>query len=173
MSDNFFPPIESDRRIAQFLDAWNAAKKDNLVPRKSDFDPTVVPRLLSSIYICEWLPDMGDFQCVLAGEEVNKAWGSSLSGKRLGDVIGQDDHPVICDRWHTILDTPEIHYGMVTERMTEQNFYSAERLTVPLSDKGGIRCYIMGLSLYSFGKIDFTRPALIPEDTIRIACADI
>lgn len=166
-------PQDTDPRIHQFLDAWIAARRDSLVPVRADFDPTWIPRLLSSIYICAWLPDEGDFQCVLAGEEVNRAWGGNLSGKKIGEVIGEDDQPVMRQRWLEIIETPQIHYGLVSERLTQQKFYSAERLTVPLADKEGTPCFIMGLSLYTIGQVDFSRPALFPEDTIRIECAEI
>lgn len=166
-------PPDADPRIIQFLDAWESARRGGLVPARRDFDPTRVPRLLSSVYICKWLPGDGDFQCVLAGEEVNRAWGGSLSGKKIGEVIGEADQPIIRQRWLEITGVPEIHYGLVTERMTEQNFYNAERLTVPLADRDGAVSFIMGLSLYTIGEVDLTRPALFPEDTIRIRCADL
>lgn len=162
---------DADPGIVEFLEGWKQARQDGvLVPRKSDFDPLSIPRLLASTWLYVFDPDAGDFRCLLEGEEVNAAWGGLIKGLSLKQVVGAADHPIVLGRWRQILETPLAHFGKAGERLTEQSIRRAERLILPLADDDGVPAYTLGCSLYRLGPVDLGKAALGPEDIVQIPC---
>ena len=165
---------EADARLGAFLRAWMAARGSALVPSKSAFDPLEVPQLLSFIFLYRYEEEAGDFVCRLAGESVNKAWGHSIRGKSLREVVGAHDYPTIRSRWDRIVGDPLVHYGANRERLSEQNIYRADRLLMPLyGDDTGRLDHVVGVSLYQMNPVSPSRPPLLLEDIHRIQCADL
>lgn len=166
-------PEDADPEIFEFLASWKSVRHGQIMPRKVDWNPMSVPRLLTAIYLYQLVPDLGDFRCLLAGETVNEAWGGSVKGRMLHDVVGPADHPTVIRRWMQILQTPLLHYGKATERLTELETRSAERLLVPLAGDDGRAEFVLGLALYRFSTPEVSREALVPEDIIQIPCAAV
>ena len=118
------PSVESrlagaDPRILVFFHAWNAARRRTLVPLRSDFDPMLIQSLLAHVWLYRFDPAVGDFVCKLAGEEVNLAWGRSIKGRTLREIVGAADHPIMMARWRKLLTVPLLHYGSASERLSE------------------------------------------------------
>lgn len=163
----------ADPRIFRFLNAWRQARKGRLVPEKRDFDPLNVPDLLPYTWLYRYRPELGDFVCRLAGEEVNAAWGASIKGKTLKEVVGDKDHEIVLQRWRSILTVPQSLYGKSDERLTEITHRSAQRLLLPLTDPDGLPAFMLGISLYTFSKNTKPRPTLEESDIIQIPCVDL
>jgi len=163
-------PEDADPDILFFLNAWKSARHGAIMPRKSDWNPMSVPRLLADIFLYQLDQERGDFRCLLAGETINDAWGGSVKGKMLREVVGPVDHPTVLGRWFQILRTPLLHYGKASERLTELRTRSAERLLTPLSNDDGEPEFVLGLALYRFSMSDLSQQSLFPEDIIQIPC---
>ncbi|MBP5856142.1 PAS domain-containing protein [Marivibrio halodurans] len=163
----------ADTRLVAFLDAWAAARDGAPVPRKTAFDPLAVAALLPMVWLYRYEPALGDFVCRLAGESVNQAWGHSIRGMTLRQVVGKADHPTILGRWREIVGTPFIHYGGSRERLSAQSVYQAHRLLMPLAGEAeGMSPpdYVIGISLYHLDPMDRDRMPLMPEDIVRLRC---
>lgn len=163
----------ADLRVFRFLQAWREARDGGPIPRRRAFDPMAAPDLLPWIWLYAWEPDSDDFRCRLAGEQVNAAWGRSIRGLTLHDVVGATDHPTIRARWRRILDELLVHYGARTERLSALETRRAERLLAPLADDAGAARYVLGLSLYAIEASDPTRPALKPDDSVQFPCTEV
>ena len=163
----------ADPRIFVFLEAWRRARHDTLLPLRSDFDPMSVPGLLAQMWMYRYDPVRGDFVCKLAGEEVNAAWGGSIKGKTLRQILGPDDHPIVLQRWKFIQRVPLIHYGSAEERLSALETRIAERLILPLASEPDTVDHILGLSLYRISAANRDRPVLVPEDIVQIPCAEV
>ncbi len=163
----------ADPRIYEFFEAWNDLRAGRLVPRKAAFDPSRVASLLNAVWLYRFDADIDDFVCSLAGENVNDAWGRSIRGRCLRDIVGEKDHPVVLRRWQQIVSVPLIHYGAIQERMSRLATRRAERLIVPLTDDNDVPAFTLGLSLYAIDAGDPNRSALVPEDITQIRCADL
>lgn len=165
---------DPDPRILQFLEAWKAVRGDALVPFKRDFDPSLIPQLLSNIWLYELAPDGADFTCRLAGEDINQTWGGNIAGRPAKSLFGPEDHKIVADIWHAVLETPKIYYAKA-ERMQRNSMYAAERIVLPLRSDASdpIRGYILGASLYSFSNLGNARPERILTNAFHILCSDI
>ncbi|MDF1720879.1 MAG: PAS domain-containing protein [Minwuia sp.] len=163
---------EMDERLHVFLDVWREARGSEIVPMRKSFSPVAVPALLSNIYIYRFDAAIGDYVCDLAGEQVNDAYGRSIKGDTLLQIVGVDDHPVITSRWNRILGVPCIHYGMTGERMSRRPLQTAERLLLPFASSPGQRDTIIGVGLYGERRSLPDHPPLMPSAIVQIPCAD-
>lgn len=163
----------ADSKVLKFFDSWMEARGDRLVPYRQQYSPISIGRLLSSVWLYQYDPLIGDFVCVLSGESVNEAWGGNINGLTLRQIVGEQDHPVVLQRWRRIVEIPAIHYGTAEERLSAQDLRRAERLILPLSEDNDEICAVIGISLYSLGPVDIDRRALHPEDIIQIPCSEL
>jgi hypothetical protein len=164
---------DADPRIIGFLEVWRDARAGRLVPMKRDIDPTRFPTLLPFIWLYRLEPTRGDFVCRLAGESVNDAWGRSIRGRALEEIVGEADYPTIRERWERILSVPQVQYGTALERLSAMSSHRAERLLVPLTSDDGVRDQILGISLYRFDGTSPSRRTLVPEDITLIPCQEL
>jgi len=163
----------ADPRVFEFLAAWLAARQGRLVPVRGDFDPTVVPGLLGCAWLYRFEPDRGDFYCRLAGEDIKATWRGNLRDRSLREIIGEDDHPVVIERWRRILAGPLIQYGAAAEQGNDGEQLRVERMVLPLASESGELDHILGLSLYALAWPNLTRTILVPGATIQIPCAEL
>ncbi|MEQ8814556.1 MAG: PAS domain-containing protein [Thalassobaculum sp.] len=163
----------TDPRVFTFIDAWRAARRGKLVPFRQDFDPTVVPGLLGSVWLYRYEPELGDFVCRLAGEAIKAAWGGNLTGRTLREIIGEDDYAVVIERWRRIMAGPLIQYGAAAELGSDSQQRRVERLVMPLASESGEIDHMLGLSLYALSSPTLTRTILVPGTTVQIPCAEL
>jgi len=166
-------PAGTDARLLTFFDAWRASRTDGPVPAKRDFDPFQVPSLLRYAWLYRLDSPTGDFVCLLAGEDVNHAWGRSIKGETLADVVGEDEHPGILRRWRELLEVPQIQYGQRDEQLTNQALWKAERLLLPMSSDGVQADHIIGVSLYRLATGTELVRTSINEGKFRLRCDEV
>jgi hypothetical protein len=165
--------VAADPRIFEFFHAWRSARRKSLVPLRTDFEPLEIPALLRYVWIYRFDPDLGDFVCKLAGEDINTAWGRSIKGMTLREIVGPADHPVMMGRWTQLLTVPLLHYGSATERLSEMETQVAERLLLPLASDDDTIDHVLGISLYTISGANRTRTPLVPADIVQIPCAEV
>ncbi len=143
---NFLPDMH--RKLIIALNVWRAARKGFLVPQKQEIDPVTMPSLLRSTFLFRAKPAEGDITCLLAGEDINRAWGKPIKGCSLRDLMGENDYPIILERWKRMLETPLILYGRKTERFSTTSIWSQERLVMPLTSTDDRPDHVFGVTIY-------------------------
>ncbi len=160
---------EPSEAVLEFIEAWKAARQGCLVPRKQDFDPSLVPKLLPHLWLYHYDEATDVFVCRLAGERINQAWGYPIAGKRSDQIFGRADNAAIVQIWWRILGASLLHYGK-EERLSGNALYAAERIVAPLADAAGRRNFMLSLSLYALGGEIKYLPPMILEQACRILC---
>lgn len=166
-------PTGADERLIAFLEAWRNSRSGAVHPNKRNFDPFQVPTLLRYTWLYRYDPALSDFVCLLAGEDVNRAWGGPIKGKPLREIVGDVDHPTVLQRWLQIVQTPLVQYGAKDERLSNQDLWRAERLLMPLSSVSDQADHVIGISLYRLAAHEELHAPLISEDIKQIPCTDI
>lgn len=140
------PAIPSNSElIATVFDHWKSLWAPGVVPKRSAIDPTAIPKALTFCWIYR-LEDDGDFYCILAGEEINLAWGRRIKGLSSREIIG-DDHVEAHPRWLTVINRPAIYFLSQSKLDMPKK---TERLVLPVAeDDGSIRC-VFGVSHYEY-----------------------
>lgn len=168
-----FRLADADPRVVRFLDAWRQARRGALVPLRDAFDPMAIPGLLGCVWMYRFDPALDDFVCRLAGEEVNAAWGGSIRGRTLREIVGDANHPRVIARWRRMLAGPSIQYGAAAEHLSEGRSRHVERLVLPLASAPGVLDRTLGISLYALAAPSLTPAILVPAEVIQIPCAEL
>jgi hypothetical protein len=117
-------------------DYWRSKRGDRAIPRRSDIEPTEIPRLLPNIQITELVAGSKRIRYRLAGSAIVEAYGSELKGKYFDEVFmgerlrfAEENYRVMCERKRPVLVVNRYHsarnVGLV-----------CHRLIMPLSDDG-------------------------------------
>ncbi len=160
--------------ILDFCRHWLEIRHGKPVPLKRDIDPMAIPTCLPHVWLYRYDPLRDVFICRLAGEEINLAWGRSIKGRTLREIVGPDDAAVIHARWRHLLEQPAILHGSRDERLSLHQHKTAERLILPLTDReNGHATYLIGISIYQIADEHDTAPVLRDRDILILPCREI
>lgn len=170
---------EADRILSEFsaearrvLDVWLACRKGALVPRQADLDPMLLSGQLAAIYIYRYDPELDDFVCRLAGEAINQAWGHSIRGATLRDIVGVLLHPAALERWKAIIRTPHVQHGRIDRDIDGTSEMIAERLVLPMRGDGEPD-RVLGFGSYVHRQSDRDQTPPVWDDVVTINCRDL
>jgi hypothetical protein len=76
----------TDARLCQAHDYWRCKASGRAMPRRSDIDPTEIPKLLPDVMLVDVLPD-GRYRYRLIGTENTVAHGMNATGRYLDEVL--------------------------------------------------------------------------------------
>lgn len=164
---------DADPRIYVVVEGWCQARKGALVPKRGDLDPVSIAGALGDVFIYRYHPDRGDYVCELAGEHVNDAWGRSIKGQTLRQVVMDTDHPTVLERWELVRSVPLIQYGTAAEQLAPSGVRYLERMILPLVSHEGLIDTVLGVSLYASWLDRADLPPMMPQDVVHIPCSDI
>lgn len=151
-------PVFRDLRFLQLLRHWAENRpsidgKPGLMMPRTALDPVAIRGCLAHIWLAQYSAAEDDFVFRLAGERVNEAWGTNITGKRSGEFMAPASAATARQIYRRILLTPAVHVGYRRIEPAERQQKGAERLVVPLSDPGGGPWGIVGMSLYHFNPV--------------------
>jgi len=164
---------DASSNIQKFFGAWLDARGDALVPSRTSFSPLTIPSLLRFVWIYQFDSRQQEFVCQLAGESVNEAWGGSIRGRTIRDIVGEHDYPMVRNRWDSVVGWPAILYGALDERLTSMEVWQAERLLLPMASEDGTIDVMLGISLYRLQHMASGGKANVPELITRVPCAEL
>ncbi|MEK9970562.1 MAG: PAS domain-containing protein [Ferrovibrio sp.] len=143
-------PALHEPRFRSLLRHWAERRQGIMTPR-SAIDPVAIRNCLSNVWIYQYLPDVDDFLCTLSGEAVNQAWGHSLMGRRITQIMSPVmlSHVQVLYRQMLALPAIQVSHRRITP--ADGVAQSAERLIVPLSRDDGSAYGILGITVYHLG----------------------
>jgi hypothetical protein len=135
---------------------WDAKRGGRMMPRRSDIDPSEIPKLLPRILIVQALGD-GRFRYRLAGTAIVEAFGVEITGTLVGDIAHGEYRAQLLTIYETAFAArrPLLAYSRYygVQRIPR----SAVRLLMPLSPDDRVMDQV--LSLHVFDQ-DGLQPAL-------------
>lgn len=166
-------PVFRDPRFLILLRHW-ASNRAGLVMPRTALDPVDIRACLAHIWLAQYLPDEDSFVFRLAGERVNEAWGTTITGKRSEEFMPAASAVTATQIYRRILFTPAVHVGYRRIEPAERQEKGAERLVVPLSDADGGPWGIVGMSLYHFNPVtEADLPPYVGPDVTYYPCAGL
>ena len=78
--------------VEKSLEYWEAIRGDRPVPRRSDFDPSDIPRLLTHVVFLDVIDGGADFRFRVIGDAVRSISHANYTGQLVGSLphINQD-----------------------------------------------------------------------------------
>ncbi len=166
-------PSFRDPRFVILLRHWAEQRVGLRMPR-SALDPVAIKPCLPHIWMAQYLPDEDNFVFRLSGEQVNEAWGASITGKRPRDFMPPASALTAVGIYRRILFTPAVQVSFRRIEPSERQEKGAERLVVPLSGADGSHWGIVGMSLYHFNPVtQADLPPSVGPDVTYYPCQDL
>jgi hypothetical protein len=142
-------PELPDPRFLPFLRHW-AERRRGLMMAKQDIDPIALKSCLPNVWLHRYRPEDDDFVCVLAGEQVNAAWGGSIANRSLREIMRPEQYGLTLARYRQVLRLPAIQMVRRTIVPSAAVAKDTDRLILPVSDGDGQPVGIFGMTLYHF-----------------------
>ncbi len=131
--------------------AYYLARRDGArVPLRSRIAPMDFPKLLSNVFLYEYVAADDDFHIRLAGEEIRTMLQTTLQGAKLAEVFPPEIANVVRERYGQVCRDGSVMHniGLVFERMGGSG--QGERIVMPLADDQGVARFLLGATVYHF-----------------------
>jgi hypothetical protein len=124
-------PRDPDLRALR--DYWDSLRRGRIMPSRSDFDPTKVPRLLAHIVLYN-VDGPSRYSIRLVGDAVQAFLGKNTTGKPAGTVMNERSAAAMIKILDAIVTerAPKFRTGR-TYWFEEKNYRSYEACFLPLS----------------------------------------
>ncbi len=119
---------------------WQSLCGDHAMPQRADLNPRAIPRLLSRLVLIRVLEDGADFEYVIVGDEVGRAYRAPLAHRRISDI--EREMPNTIGFWATVYRQMyrsglPVAVHMVAGYDGEANFSDGEVVLLPLGPASG------------------------------------
>jgi hypothetical protein len=142
------PPL-THVALRRLFDYWvRLGGQASGLPRLQDFDPLIIPQLLSNIWIVEVEPSSHRFRIRLAGESINEIYGRNIGGKYFADVFEALDANTIVRRYGRCLNEPALFYAKGNVYAAAGRLCFGERLGLPMLGRSGDTDTLIGVTCY-------------------------
>jgi hypothetical protein len=137
-----------DERLRRLLRHWLECRGGGLAPKRSVIDPTAIGPILSSVWMCDYLPDERRFRMRLAGEDINRVYGRNVTQCTFEEIITPALLPDLMRRYRRVVEEPAIMHCAGNIYLASDRSDVGERLVLPLADDSGAIRHVIGASVY-------------------------
>jgi hypothetical protein len=137
-----------DERLRRLLRHWLERRGDRLAPLRSAIDPTAIGPILSSVWMCDYLPADRSFRMRLAGEDINRLYGRNVTQCSFEEIIAQPLLTELLRRYRRVVEEPAILHCGGNIYLASNRSEVGERLVLPLCDDSGAIRHAIGASVY-------------------------
>lgn len=128
---------------------WLQLRNDGTLPRRSDFDPALVPALLPNIWLIDVQGEPLRFRFRLIGTTIVGVVGRELGGRWLDEVVGEFESVAISKDFKSVVEEakPRHYRGPPLGRFA-RDVATLERVTLPLAADGRTVNMLLGLTVF-------------------------
>lgn len=146
---NFDPEQLTDARIRRAYEFWDTLRDGREMPARADIDPADIVPILPFVILVDVILDPLDFRFRLAGTDVVRRFGETLTNRRLREIDTDGKYQQIFDEYALTVTRrkPEIF----TEEFVRHDgkFVKYTRLLCPLSADGQRINMLFGIQVSS------------------------
>ena len=137
-----------DERLRRLLAHWLERRGDDIAPARSAIDPTAITPILSSVWMCDFLPGERRFRMRLAGEEINHLYGRAITHSYFEDIIAPTMLADVMRRYLRVVEEPAIMHCGGHIYLASERSQVGERVVLPLADESGALTHVIGASVF-------------------------
>jgi len=137
-----------DERLRRLLRHWLECRGGGFAPKRSVIDPTAIGPILSSVWMCDYLPDERRFRMRLAGEDINRVYGRNVTQCTFEEIITPTLLPDLMRRYRRVVEEPAIMHCAGNIYLASDRSELGERLVLLLADDTGAMRHVIGASVY-------------------------
>jgi hypothetical protein len=125
-----------DPKLRELYDYWFRKRAGRAMPQRRDIDPSEIPRLLPHILITEMLEGGTRYRYRLCGTAVTEAFGRSLTGLYVDEVMKGGYREFLERLYRTIYLNRRSVFCESKYMGRSESAVTTKRLLMPLSDDG-------------------------------------
>jgi hypothetical protein len=137
-----------DPRLRRLLGHWLACRGDALAPRRAAIDPTAIGPILSSVWMCDFLPAERRFCMRLSGEEINHLYGRNINQCYFEDIIAPTMLGDVMRRYLRVIEEPAVMHCGGHIYLASERSQLGERIVLPLAGDKGAIMHVIGASIF-------------------------
>lgn len=118
--------------LSHYLETLGAKR----LPSRQDIDALKLGNALPVIWISEYEPAAGTFRYRLAGEEVNDAFGQSVNGRLLSEIVSAERFDSVNAAFRRVIEEQAAMLAVGPVYRCTDRVALGERLALPLSSDG-------------------------------------
>ncbi len=164
-----------DERLRRLLRHWLERRGDGPTPMRSAIDPTAIAPILSSVWLCDYLPADRRFRMRLAGEEIKQLYGRNVTQCGFEEIIAPALLADVLRRYRRVVEEPAILHCSGNIYLASDRSEVGERLVLPLTDDSGAIMHAIGATVYrmelKLGEGPITRESMVEVFTPLAASA--
>jgi len=145
---DFVAAIESPalRSVAEY---WGMARGSKRMPGWKDIDPAAIAPYLAIVWSWRYDRSTDSFTGRLAGDEITRAFGKDLRGKRMEEFFADWQYDLIFARHKRVAMEPAFAHGTGPVFIHAERYGLGERIIMPLAADGATGDGIFGATVYS------------------------
>ena len=117
------------------------------LPRHDEVEMPPLRRVLTKLWLVEWLEESDSFRYRLAGETINARFGFNLKGVTAAELFTPKTCAAVESAWRQVLAQPAVAYQAGEIYPDGQTILLGERLAVPLLDVATLRPrFVLGVT---------------------------
>jgi hypothetical protein len=147
-----------DERLRRLLGHWLERRGDDLAPPRAAIDPTAIAPILSSVWMCDFLPGKRRFRMRLAGEEINHLYGRNITPCWFEDIIAPTMLAEVMRRYLRVVEDPAVMHCGGSIYLASDRSQIGERVVLPLADESGALTHVIGASIFRTDPLVFEGP---------------
>ncbi len=131
----------------RLLDYWRDLGDAAWPPRRADLEPERMARVLTHIWLMDYLPDGGRLRYRLIGDQVRQRYEKAVVGKYLDEVVEPEAYPRVARYFLACPQMPAItmRTGRLYQEWPRPEF--GERLLLPLFSDDGAAEAVIGITI--------------------------
>ncbi|NIA69861.1 PAS domain-containing protein [Pelagibius litoralis] len=133
--------------LRNLLSHYLEARGSRRMPSRRDIDALKLGPVLPIIWVMEHEPAAGTFRYRIAGEEVNDAFGRSVTGHLLSELVAPDHFPTVTANFLRVIEEEAAMIASGPLYRCTDRMAVGQRLALPLSDDGEKAGGIVGATL--------------------------
>ena len=137
-----------DERLRRLLSHWLERRSEDIAPPRTAIDPMAIAPILSSVWMCDFLPAERRFRMRLAGEEINRIYGRNIVHCYFEDVIAPTMLADVMRRYRRIVEEPAVMHCGGHIYLASERSQVGERIVLPLADEAGALMHVIGASIF-------------------------
>lgn len=122
----------------EVLSHWAGLRRDDRPPKRTDFDPMGIARLLSNVGLVEVMRDPADFRFRLLGNTLTENMARDRTGERFRDIPNMAPGTTFWDRYAMVAETGRVNCARVDYVGANQLIRHCWDVLMPFVDQRGV-----------------------------------
>lgn len=170
MSGSFLDSLD-DPMLRAMYDYWSGKRAGRSMPRRADIDPSEIPKLLPNMMITEALENGARFRYRLSGTAVTEAFGLSLTGQFVDEVMKGPYRDFILRLYRNVYINRRCVFCMSRYTGSENPGMTTKRLFAPLSEDDLVVNQVLVIQTFHYASHD--RSVVIVDNMDEFVGANI